>query len=52
LLWAAFGAALRAGCAGATAPVNLGGFSQAFKHGYADGCDSAGAFGQRRDEAR
>ena len=35
-----------------TAPVNLGGFSPAFKQGYSDGCESAGARSQRRDEAR
>ena len=42
------------GCAGApgTAPVNLGGYSTAFKQGYTDGCESAGALSQRRDEAR
>ena len=54
LFWAALAAALLAGCAGApgTAPVNLGGFSLAFKRGYTDGCESAGALSQRRDEAR
>jgi outer membrane biogenesis lipoprotein LolB len=31
--------------------VNLSGYSQAFRLGYADGCDSAGA-SQRRDEGR
>lgn len=51
---AALGATLLAGCAGApgTAPVNLGGFSTAFKQGYTDGCDSAGTRSPRRDEAR
>jgi hypothetical protein len=52
LLWATFGATLLVGCAGGTAPVNLGGFSPAFKQGYTDGCESAGAVSQRRDEAR
>jgi hypothetical protein len=45
-------AALLAGCAGDTAPVNLVGFSPSFKQGYTDGCESAGALRQRRDEAR
>jgi hypothetical protein len=31
--------------------VNLSGYSPAFKQGYADGCDSAGA-SQRRDDRR
>lgn len=31
--------------------VNLSGYSPAFKQGYADGCDSAGA-GRNRDERR
>ena len=31
--------------------VNLSGYSQAFRTGYADGCDSAGA-ARRRDESR
>lgn len=54
LLRAALGGTLLVGCAGApgTGPVNLGGFSPAFKHGYTDGCESAGAPSQRRDEAR
>ena len=45
---------LATGCASdpAPPPVNLGGFSPAFKQGYTDGCESAGAHGQRRDEAR
>ncbi len=45
---------LLAGCAGSptTGPVNLGGFSPAFKQGYIDGCESAGALSQRRDEPR
>jgi len=38
--------------AGGTAPVNLGGFSPAFKQGYTDDCESAGVLSQRRDEAR
>lgn len=49
------GVALVAGCA-ATEPVppqvNLGGYSGAFKQGYAEGCESAGARSQRRNEAR
>ena len=54
LLGAALGGALLVGCAGAPgpAPVNLGGFSPAFKQGYTDGCESAGARSQRRDETR
>ena len=54
LFCAACGATLLVGCAGApgTAPVNLGGFSPAFKQGYTDGCESAGTRSQRRDEAR
>ena len=54
LIGAALGGALLAGCAGGpgTAPVNLGGYSTAFKQGYTDGCESAGALSQRRDEAR
>ena len=52
LLQAALGATLLVGCAGGTAPVNLGGFSPAFKQGYTEGCESAGALIQRRDEAR
>jgi len=52
LLQAALGATLLVGCAGGTAPVNLGGFSPAFKQGYVDGCESAGALSQRRDEPR
>jgi hypothetical protein len=43
---------LLVGCAGGTPPVNLGGFSPAFKQGYTDGCESAGAVSQRRDETR
>jgi len=45
-------ATLLAGCAGGAAPVNLGGFSPAFKQGYTDGCENAGALSQRRNEAR
>jgi len=52
LVRVALGATLLVGCAGGTAPVNLGGFSPAFKQGYTDGCESAGALSQRRDEAR
>jgi len=52
LLQAALGATLLVGCAGGTAPVNLGGFSPAFKQGYIDGCESAGALSQRRDAPR
>ena len=52
LLRAALGATLLVGCAAGTPPVNLGGFSPAFKQGYTDGCESAGALSQRRDEAR
>ena len=50
--------ALLAGCAGAPEsrearpPVNLGGFSPAFKQGYAAGCESAGTSSQRRNEGR
>ncbi|MBI3043457.1 MAG: hypothetical protein HYY78_11620 [Betaproteobacteria bacterium] len=47
-------AALLAGC-GSPSPgqrVNLSGFSPGFKQGYADGCESANARGQRRDEGR
>lgn len=35
----------------ATRPVNLSGFSSAFRQGYADGCDSA-AGSPRRNESR
>jgi hypothetical protein len=52
LLRAALGTTLLVGCAAGTPPVNLGGFSPAFKQGYTDGCESAGALNQRRDEAR
>ena len=52
LLRTALGATLLVGCAGGTAPVNLGGYSTAFKQGYTDGCESAGARSPRRDEAR
>jgi hypothetical protein len=46
-----------AGCAAAVpepkpAPVYLGGFSAAFKDGYAAGCESAGAQRPRRQESR
>lgn len=48
---------LLAGCAATPgeprAPqVNLGGYSQSFKHGYAEGCESAGSRSQRRNESR
>ena len=52
LFQAALGATLLAGCAGGTAPVNLAGYSTAFKQGYTDGCESASARSQRRDEGR
>jgi len=52
LFRAALAATLLGGCAGGTAPVNLGGFSPAFKQGYTDDCESAGVLSQRRDEAR
>lgn len=45
-------ALLLAGCAGSAAPVNLSGYSTAFKHGHTDGCESAAARSPRRDEAR
>ena len=53
----AFGGLLLGGCAHlqSTPPeahVNLTGYSASFRQGYADGCDSAGAFGQRRQERR
>lgn len=32
--------------------VNLSGFSAAFKQGYSDGCESAGARSRRRDDIR
>jgi len=32
--------------------VNLSGYSQSFKQGYSDGCESAGPRGRRRDENR
>jgi hypothetical protein len=50
-------AALLAGCAGRPAPtpaapgVNLSGYSQAFRVGYADGCGSVDA-ARKRDEPR
>ena len=49
--------ALLAGCGG-SAPgrkpeaVNLSGYSPSFKQGYAEGCESAHARAQRRDESR
>jgi hypothetical protein len=49
--------ALLAGCGGGAPerkpePVNLSGYSPSFKQGYAEGCESARARGQRRDESR
>jgi hypothetical protein len=35
-----------------TPQVNLGGYSDTFKQGYADGCESAGARSPRRNEGR
>lgn len=48
---------LLAGCAAVpegprTSRVNLSGYSEPFKQGYAEGCESAGNRGQRRNEAR
>ena len=37
---------------GAGQQVNQSGYSQSFKQGYAEGCESAGARSQRRDESR
>jgi len=54
-LRAALGVALlAAGCASDPPPaaVNLGGFSQAFQQGYAEGCDSAATLIPRRNESR
>lgn len=48
-------AALLAGCAvqePRPPQVNLSGYSDSFKHGYADGCESGGARSQRRNEGR
>jgi len=48
--------ALLAACGTAPEPkarvVNQSGYSETFRQGYADGCDSAGARSQRRDESR
>lgn len=50
--------ALLVGCAAAPGPesrppqVNLGGYSETFKQGYAEGCESASARSQRRNEGR
>ena len=47
--------ALLAGCAGRSRPRSRStwaAISPAFKQGYADGCESAGARSQRRDETR
>jgi len=43
-----------AGCAGTPTAqqVNQSGYSTAFRHGYAAGCDSVGARRPQRDEAR
>lgn len=35
-----------------TPSVNLAGFPPAFREGYADGCDSAKVFIERRDDKR
>lgn len=49
---------LLAGCAAAPEEqpgppqVNLSGYSDSFKHGYAEGCESAGSRSQRRNEGR
>jgi hypothetical protein len=55
---AALLAALLAGCA-ATEPkapprkvVNQSGYSETFRQGYAEGCDSAGSRSPRRNETR
>ena len=49
-------AALLAGCAATEPPrarlVNQSGYSDTFKQGYAEGCESAGSRGQRRNESR
>lgn len=56
-LGAALAAGLVAGC-GSTPPepkarvVNQSGYSEAFKQGYSEGCESAGGRGQRRNESR
>lgn len=48
--------AMLAGCTAAPGPkppqVNLGGYSETFRQGYAEGCESAGSRIQRRNEAR
>jgi len=46
-------AACDAGAPGRRAEqVNLSGYSPSFKQGYADGCESVGSRGPRRDEER
>ena len=55
--WTALLAVLLAGCAAtATEPkarlVNQSGYSDSFKQGYSEGCESAGSRGQRRNEGR
>lgn len=54
-LLAAIGALL-AGCTATSEPkppqINLGGYSESFKLGYAEGCESAGARRQRRNDGR
>jgi len=53
---AALLAALLTGCAATESPraqlVNQSGYSDTFKQGYAEGCESAGSRGQRRNESR
>jgi hypothetical protein len=50
----ALAAFLLAACAdsGSGRHANLSGFPPAFQHGYAEGCESAGARRTRRDEGR
>jgi len=49
-------ACLVAGCGSTSEPkarvVNQGGYSDDFKQGYAEGCESASGRGQRRNESR
>jgi len=55
IIVAALSALLLAACAGPEPrgrQVNLSGFPPAFQQGYAEGCESAGARGVKRDEAR
>ena len=48
--------ALLAGCTATPEPkppqINLSGYSESFKWGYAEGCESADARSQRRNEVR